>query len=909
MIFGLPQALLLLIPVGLLLARQGLPGGFGGLFRATTLALLVVAFAQPTCAARGGGQDVVVVIDRSRSMPSGSDSRAEELLRNIESRAGAQDRVGIVTFGREARVERTPTPGAHFSEFQREVDGEGSDLTQALDAAGEILSPDREGRILIVSDGLTTSAETRVAARRLAERGVAADFRLLSRSATEGDVAVKSIDLPDHVAQEEPFQFSATIQSAREGSVSYVLRRGANILSQGTTAVHPGENRLPFRDRLNSVGVADYTLELVGLKDAVPENDRGRAVLRVTGAPRILLVRPDGRVSALARALQASELKVEVTAKAPHSMEELDGVGVVILENTPASALGDQGLQVLAKFVRDVGGGLLVTGGQRSFGEGGYHLSALDKVLPVSMELREEQRKSSIALGISMDRSGSMAVLTPEGRPKIQLAAEGAVGALKLLSKGDEAAVWAVDTKAHEIFPLTPVEWGLSLDLVASIQSEGGGIYIDEALRAAAESLAKSKKSTRHLILFADANDSEQPGDYVNIIAGMKKNAITISVIGMGKPTDSDAELLRNIARLGSGQIYFAEQVNELPRLFSEDTIVLARASFVDNPTGLSSSPDLAMLGAPEGHGLPTLGGYNLTYLRPRANVAFRTTDENAAPVLAFWQVGLGHAAAFTGEADGKFSGSLRSWDGFRSIFTRVVRQLMPPPESGEVLAKARREGDELHVTVEVDETKAAQASAGTASVVAGDGVGEPVTQALHWEDPHRLGARFPLGSNGSFFPLVQVGGLTVRVAPVALPYASEFAPRNPAEGRALLTEIAELTGGVERLSVDGLFTSRSEHMGRRPIAAWFVAFALGLALLEVAMRRLIPGGVPFPRIQLPRRAPRTTSTITGPVVGAATAPIAEVVPQAAPPEESRPTSGLHSALDQARERTNRRLK
>ena len=64
---------------------------------------------------RGGDQLApVLVVDRSRSMPQGSDAAAEEILGCPEPRRAAGQRVGMVTFGREVRVERSPSNDARF---------------------------------------------------------------------------------------------------------------------------------------------------------------------------------------------------------------------------------------------------------------------------------------------------------------------------------------------------------------------------------------------------------------------------------------------------------------------------------------------------------------------------------------------------------------------------------------------------------------------------------------------------------------------------------------------------------------------------------------------------------------------------------------------------------------------------
>ena len=179
----------------------------------------------------------------------------------------------------------------------------------------------------------------------------------------------------------------------------------------------------------------------------------------------------------------------------------------------------------------------------------------------------------------------------------MELAAEGVVGALQLLNERDEAAVYMVDTAPHEIFPLKPVSSGLPLDKVARGFSGGGGIYIGVGLRAAKKSILQSTKPTRHVLLFADAADSENGDDYQRTVADLVAEGVSVSVIGMGSRKDSDAALLEEIAGRGNGRIYFAEDVTSLPRIFSQETIAVARSTFVDNPVPLALGPDLSLLG------------------------------------------------------------------------------------------------------------------------------------------------------------------------------------------------------------------------------------------------------------------------------------------------------------------------
>jgi hypothetical protein len=198
-----------------------------------------------------------------------------------------------------------------------------------------------------------------------------------------------------------------------------------------------------------------------------------------------------------------------------------------------------------------------------------------------------------------------MGVQIPDGRTKMELAAEGVVGALTLLNDEDQVSVHMVDTEVHEIFPMSPVEQGLPLDEVSRGFSGGGGIFVGEALREGREQILRTDKPTRHVLLFSDAADSEEADDYLKTLAQLQREKVTVSVIGLGTEKDPDAALLKEIAARGGGRIYFAEDATSLPRIFSQETLAVARATFVDQPASLEAAPDLPLLGRLPALGLP----------------------------------------------------------------------------------------------------------------------------------------------------------------------------------------------------------------------------------------------------------------------------------------------------------------
>lgn len=199
-------------------------------------------------------------------------------------------------------------------------------------------------------------------------------------------------------------------------------------------------------------------------------------------------------------------------------------------------------------------------GGKTSFAAGGWFGSAVDPLLPVSMELKQEHRKLALAMAIVMDRSGSMSMTAPgTNQTKMALADEGAARAIELLGDNDRVVVIPVDSSAHplsnDLVQVGPNRASL-VAAARSVESTGGGIFCYTGLSVAWDMLQQTDVGQRHVILFADAMDAEEPGEYQQLLAEMTAAKCTVSVIGLGSDTDTDAALLTDIATRGGGRIF-----------------------------------------------------------------------------------------------------------------------------------------------------------------------------------------------------------------------------------------------------------------------------------------------------------------------------------------------------------------
>ena len=325
---------------------------------------------------------------------------------------------------------------------------------------------------------------------------------------------------------------------------------------------------------------------------------------------------------------------------------------------------------------------------------------------------------------------------------------------------------------------------------ILKIDSMGGGIFVYEALEKAAAMISHATAGTRHIILFSDAADSEEPGDYRTLVTKCVQAGITISVIGLGTERDSDAELLKDVARLGGGQCMFTDDAHELPGCLRKTRSLVSRSTFVDEATDVRTTAGMAMLSPQKWADLPQVGGYNLCYLRPGANLAAVTLDEFQAPLVAAWQAGVGRVLCFTGEADGKYTGPLAGWPQTGEFFL-LARALGQHQDQGlgpdMLLTQELRDGNcliQLHLDSEPVTTPFS--SLPQLTLLRGKEGQKPASDRLplNWTSADVLSAEVPLSGGETLLTSVEVSGVGhATLPPTCLPYSPEFALRKRAKG------------------------------------------------------------------------------------------------------------------------------
>jgi hypothetical protein len=369
-----------------------------------------------------------------------------------------------------------------------------------------------------------------------------------------------------------------------------------------------------------------------------------------------------------------------------------------------------------------------------------------------------------------------------------------------------------------------------------SVESEGGGIFVYTGLAKAWEMLRDCPVGQRHVILFADAADAEEPGDYEDLLTEMTREKCTVSVIGLGSDTDPDAAFLQNVAKRGNGRIFFNADANDLPALFEMETATIARSAFIEESTPLKGTPGWLEIAAAPLDWPAAVDAYNLCYLKPRAAQAAVSGDDYAAPLVAFWQKGAGRVAAVTFPLAGERSEAQRAWPGYTGFAQSLARWLVGtalPPGIG-----LRTDVDGTRITIDLfhDDSWSERLASDPPELAVARGADGPA-EAVAWERlaPGHYAASVDAAGTEFIRGAVRLGSAALAAGPLNVTSNPEFA-----FDRGRLDELAAVsrrTGGTERVDLSDVWRS-PRPAAFRGIRRWLLPLLAVAIVLEALQTR-----------------------------------------------------------------------
>ncbi|HBW34091.1 VWA domain-containing protein [Desulfosporosinus sp. BICA1-9] len=801
--------------------------------RLVLVTLLVLSLAGIEFNFRHKEKSVVYVADRSASLQEKSKDISEWITKSLATLPATMG-AGIVSLGKKPMVEYPVEPHPDFKGLQGVIDPNYTDLATGLRLARSIMPEELGKHIVLLTDGKQNRGNALEQAKLLNQQGIRIDVLPITPSSGP-EVLVKTVDLPSRLNEGEFFDLKATLESSISTSGTVRIMVGNKVLREEDIEIGKGTSRLVWGLSAEKAGLHTYKVEVISAKDTRKENNLGQAITQVEGVPRILIVEGKPEDSkALGTALASVNFQVETVqpSSMPKTLTGLAQYSAVVLVNVPATDMQDSTMQALENFVRDLGRGLVMVGGENSYGPGGYFKTLVEKALPVNMEITGKAELPSVGLNLIIDKSGSMCH-TQNNITKMDMAKQAALLTTEILDEKDQLGVITFDSEYKWVVrtaPLIDKKW--VQEQIGSIEPSGGtNMY--PSLEEAYKALKEAKVKVKHIILLSDGV-SKYGGDYENLLKQMAADNITLSVVAIGG--DSDTSLLRYLAQEGHGRYYYTDQIDNIPKIFAKETMMVTRSYFVQEPFTPIVTGSTSMLPAMEG--LPQLLGYVATTPKDTAEVIL--TSHDGDPVLARWHYGLGRTVAWTSDAKGRWAEQWVAWSAFPQFWGKVISWTLPEEQGNGLNVTATRDGGlgRIRVDIPLEGRKAADIQA---TVI--EPKGSSTDLILPAISPGQYQVEFPMEQPGTYIiQVVEKEGDKVvhqQTAGLVQSYSPEFLLQG--DQRKFIEQLATAGGGqiLDSAQFDGVGKLIvPEAKGKIPLWPKFLMIAVLLLPMDIASRR-----------------------------------------------------------------------
>jgi uncharacterized membrane protein len=841
----------------------------------------------------------VYLVDVSDSVSEEALGDASGFLASAWAEKPKDSVVRLVTFARRPRLiapdEKEPDkapPALRHTDLkgQRGELGAGSNLQAALQLAYGLYPTGYLKRAVLLSDGVQTDGDFLAEANRAKDFGVRL-FTVPYRRAVPPEVAVRGLRMPDRVKVGETFEIHADIYASRATKAHAKLYQGEAL--NGLDGVREldlkaGPNDIVFRSVNREAGQVTYAFELDQIaEDTFKENNRYATTIDVPGRPKVLYIEGTPQHGQpLASALTAQQFDVDMRPPAgfPGSIRELEGFDFVILSDTAKEAVSIDSQNLIEQYVRDLGGGFLFAGGEAGYGLGGWYHTTMERILPVRMDNERKKEMPSVAISLVIDRSGSMTGLPLE---MAKAAAKATVG---VLSPDDLVEVIAFDSQPVRYVKMQPARNRSRIAAEIARINPGGGTEIFPALDAAYQDMTVTQARKKHVILLTDGR--APTGGIRDLTAGMISELITVTTVGLGG--DVDDQLLRMIADVGGGRFHAVQDPSNLPRIFTKETEMIARAAAVEEWFQVKQVGDAAFLKSIDVRTAPYLHGYVSTKMKPPPAQELLTSADTQEPILARVHQGLGWTLAWTSDVKSQWAVEWLRWPGWEKFWGQLVHEHMRQKHRRELDMKTEVVGAELHAAVDAfgaDERfennltsrlyvigpeplkeKACKADVDCSAFAYSEcepksHTCRPRGMELRQTAPGRYETNLPLDKYGSFLLRAEhmhedkdgvLRQVAVSYGHVSNPYPREYASFEP--DLPTMEKAAVATGGVmDPPTVAAVFDAAGEKVTfHEELWPRFIYGAIAVFLLDLLVRRVRL----FDRKFVPRGGPRSRSGV-----------------------------------------------
>ncbi|MFZ5830627.1 MAG: VWA domain-containing protein [Planctomycetota bacterium] len=846
---------------------------FALVLRTLVFAMVVLALAEIQMVRVSDRVTVIYLLDQSLSIPEERRTAMIDYVnRSVRKHMEQGDRAGVIVFAQEPAIEVPPFDEPIYVPEQVEslIDREFTNLAGALKLAQASFPEDAAKRIVVVSDGNENIGDAIEQARALAAQSVGIDS-LPIRYPPRAEVMVERMLMPEDVRRNQPFDLRVVLNNTADPGAAgdvrgkLVVTRSysgrTEVVASEEVALPPGKKVLTVRQRIDEPNSYTYEAAFIPEKAPgdMPQNNRATAFTNIEGKGRVLLIEDHekpGEYELFASRLRRQGMVIDVqpSDRSFTTLGELQQYDCVILGNVPREHFADDQIAMLARNTQEMGSGLVMLGGESSFGAGGWTNTEVEEAMPVDFQIKSAKVVPRGALVMIMHASE-----TADGNFWQKKIAQEAIRSLGFQDycgllhwNGTEQWLWSRglqqvgdnrDSMLARVDRMTP----------------GDMPQFDPTMKMAAQGFAKvTDAGVRHMIIISDGDPTPPSAGVIQSLQNLK---VTVSTVAVGSHGPAESAVMQRIAQQTGGKYYAVQNNRALPRIYQREARRVSRPLIWDKgavaPQVRQDHEIIQGLDRP----LPPVTGFVLTSrkehsLAERVLLSPQPPGEENNTLLAAWTYGIGRSVAWTSDTGRRWAGSWTERPDYDKFFGQMVRWAMRPAgDTGKFTVACEVDDGQIRVVIQaLDQNDEFLNFLNMNGGVVGPDL-KSIPLKIEQTAPGRYVGAFPARSAGSYFLTAIPGpGMAPIRAGVNVPYSREFRDRLPNE--ALMRELAAIRpkGGTAGIVIeapargDELEALLETNTFRRDLPKarssqdiwhWVVLFASCLFFGDVFIRRV----------------------------------------------------------------------
>lgn len=673
---GLAALPLLLLAFVFILRERRLPMEYSGLdllSKACMVLLLLMAVCGPYWEVSQDSHRLLALVDVSSSI----DNRdGESMFRKVAQFAESGIDVDFLPFGGSAAPsEQLMRAGQSYESFRKSWSGLDSGATN-LEALKQTLLLMKNSRVLLLSDGQFTQGDLQQVAGELSAQSNSIYPLVPEKIAPrKSGLEISKLHVPLVAPAQQSVEILVSVRNSAEETRSGVLEvmHDEKSLLKQSISLEPGRETLfKVLSDPSLEGMRAVTANIKPDQQGEPQDTR-TVFLSGEEREKVLLLSGSAEDAQILKNLlveQSYRLQnMEGEQARTFDLTQLAKYSVLVLNNIALKQLPAGAAEQIRRYVRDQGGGLIMVGGNRSFGLGGYIETPVEEILPVKLVVPQTQKKRlNVAVELVLDKSRSMA----EGN-KLEFAKEAASEVVRNLKDDDYIGVIGFDSAPFEVVRMGQVakikEQALSR---IRILFPTGKTNLMPAMDDARRRLLEIPAGRKHMIVLTDGQLPDAGPFYIELVKQLRVVGITLSTVMLGP--EADLGFLRSLADLGGGGYYQTNDARSLPRIFMQDIRVSTGEETLKEQREFMVRPGPDEIVSTQLENFPPLVGYVETERKENANLELVLYAEGKAePLLASWSAGKGRSIAFTSDANGRWSNIWASWSKFYSFWSDLI--------------------------------------------------------------------------------------------------------------------------------------------------------------------------------------------------------------------------------------------